>query len=219
MSDSPVLKMVLSSTPRGLPALARRRRHRGFSLVEVVLSLGVMAFGFVGLFGLLPTGLGVFRSAIDTSIGAQIAQRIVSDIQQSDFDSLVPPRGGTVPGIQNGGLLDQYLAHPLRYFDEQGHELSSPHDPGLLYVARLRFSKPGVPNPANHTQDWFTSLPAQGPVFNPRSTTVVTIQLTNNPAKQDVSSMIDPNTFLIDPVKASAASVRIQTYSAIITSY
>jgi uncharacterized protein (TIGR02598 family) len=173
----------------------------------------------VGVFGLLPTGLGVFRSAIDTSIGAQIAQRIVGDIQQSDFASLVPPPGATAPWIQSGGHLNQYLAHPLRYFDDQGHELSSPQDAGLLYVARVRFSKPGAPDPANHTADWFTSLPTQGAAFNPRNTTTVTIQLASNPANRDISSMVDPNTFLIDPATASAASVRVQTYSAIIASH
>jgi uncharacterized protein (TIGR02598 family) len=66
----------------------RARRAAGFSLVEVALSLGIIAVAFVPLLGLLPLGLDVSRRAIDTTIGAQIAQQLRTEAQQTDFSAL-----------------------------------------------------------------------------------------------------------------------------------
>ena len=61
----------------------------GFSLVEVVLAVGVISFAFVAIMGLIPAGLTQFRQAMDTSVGSQIAQRVIFDAEQTDFDTLV----------------------------------------------------------------------------------------------------------------------------------
>ena len=50
------------------------RSNSGFSLVEVSLAIGIIAFAFVALFSLMPTGLTTFRSAIDTSNETWIMQ-------------------------------------------------------------------------------------------------------------------------------------------------
>lgn len=57
----------------------------GFSLVEVALAIGIIAFAFVSLFALMPTGLNTFRSAIDTSNETWIMQGMNSMIQTTDF--------------------------------------------------------------------------------------------------------------------------------------
>src|SRR5436190_20884425 len=72
-----------------LPGYFRVRSTSGFSLVEVVLAIGVVSFAFVTLFGLLPSGLTMFRKAMDISVGAQIFQKIVDDARQTDFSTLV----------------------------------------------------------------------------------------------------------------------------------
>ena len=59
----------------------------GFSLVEVVLSLGIVSFALVPLLGILPIGLGVSRSAVDLTLTAQIGQRMVSMIEQTGYSS------------------------------------------------------------------------------------------------------------------------------------
>lgn len=75
-------------SPRS-PSLAPKPRHaQGFSLVEVALALGIVAFAFVSLFGLLPTGLGVFRSAIDTSNETWIMQGLNSMIQVTEWSKI-----------------------------------------------------------------------------------------------------------------------------------
>ncbi|XHR28392.1 MAG: Verru_Chthon cassette protein B [Chthoniobacteraceae bacterium] len=80
---------------RSLPA------QNAFSLVEVTLAIGIVAFAFVSILGLIPVGLANFRSAMENSIESQIIQQVASDLQQSNFSDLK----------QN---------QPVRYFDDQG---------------------------------------------------------------------------------------------------
>lgn len=60
----------------------------GFTLIEVTMAIGIIAFAFIGIFQLLPIGLGVSRQAIDTTIEAQIAQHMKTQALQIDFSQL-----------------------------------------------------------------------------------------------------------------------------------
>lgn len=109
-------------------------RRTAFSLVEVVLAVGVISFAFVAILGLLPAGLHQFRQAMDTSVGAQIAQRVIQDCQLTDFDTLVDTANLT----QNPNSI-VYIRAPssaltksastnnpgacVRYFTEEGNEI------------------------------------------------------------------------------------------------
>ncbi len=109
----------------GIPAAGRFQlgtNESGFSLVEVVLAMGLVSFALVAILGLVPPGLSTFRKAIGTSVGSQIIQQVVADLQQVDFDTL-------------------NQSQPLRYFGDQGDELgsgaqppSSPQNPVIYYV-------------------------------------------------------------------------------------
>jgi uncharacterized protein (TIGR02598 family) len=83
-----------------VPASAKAGGLAGFSLVEVIIALGIVAFAFVPLMGLLPVGLTSFRSAIDQTVLSQIVQQIGNESQQSDFDAVTNPKN-------------------FRFFDEQ----------------------------------------------------------------------------------------------------
>ena len=194
-------------------AMDRGAAQRGFSLVEVALAIGVVAFAFVGLFALLPVGMGVFREAMETSISTQIAQRIVSDLTETEFDQLL---ANPVSG--------NYYTLPLRYFDDQGTEIkvASPAAPtvqeriNILYTVHVRGSLPGKADPTTHKSDYPTSLPSKGTSrFNPRDTSFLTIQIANNPAGKKLET--DTVTNLIDLGKARAAGIRLQTYSVVLT--
>lgn len=107
-----------------------RKRLHGFTLVEVVLAIGVVAFAFVGLLALMPVGLSNFRKAMDASVGSEIGQRVFNDIQQTDFDTLLKQASITVPTSlpQPVGTMAQ-VAHgslPHRFFDDQGNEVILP---------------------------------------------------------------------------------------------
>lgn len=77
-----------------------------FSLVEVTMAIGIIAFAFVALFGLLPTGLTTFRAAIDSSNESWIMQNINSMVQTTDFAKVKE--------------LDFATSNEIYYFDEQG---------------------------------------------------------------------------------------------------
>src|SRR5687768_10397671 len=112
ISPNPPRRFVRNLSPR-----------RGFSLVEVVLAVGVVAFAFVAILGLIPAGLTQFRQAMDTSVCAQIAQRVIMDAQQTDFETLVDgkdPASKQTNMTFRGAKIGQ---SELRYFDEQGDEI------------------------------------------------------------------------------------------------
>ena len=95
----------------------RSSRRAGFTLVEVTLALGIVAFAFLALLALLPAGNVAFRRAIDLAVCGQIAQRVISDCQNADFDTLTAANGDTVFTVGHTLLLD------MRYFDDQGREI------------------------------------------------------------------------------------------------
>ncbi len=68
--------------------------RRGFSLVEVVLSLAIIATAFVALIGVLPAGLGASRDAANSSITGfileSVHQRLSGQPLQAGAPSISP---------------------------------------------------------------------------------------------------------------------------------
>lgn len=116
----------------------RPNASRAFSLVEVTLAIGVVSFGFIGLLGLLPAGMTTFRSSMNTSIGSQIAQRVIDEARQTDFDQLVE-------GTAAGSIRE--LA-PVRYFDDEGNEVEEAEAGRSLYHVR-RVVRTATPLPGH----------------------------------------------------------------------
>lgn len=184
----------------------------GFSLVEVVLAIGVLAFGFIAIFSLIPVGMGVFRESMDTSVSAQIVQRVIGDATETDFEQLIAnPVSGS------------YYALPMRYFDDQGTEVKvgNPASPTsaerqrIIYWVRVRGSLPGKANPAEHKGDYPTSLPSRSSTrFNPRDSTNLTVQIAGNPSGREI--VIDSQSHLIDQARGKNTGIRVQTYSVVL---
>jgi uncharacterized protein (TIGR02598 family) len=121
--------MTPVTSPLARGAFRNSTAQRGFSLIEVVLAVGVVAFAFVAILGLIPAGMGQFRQAIDTSVCAQIAQRVINDAQQAEYATLIDEKNLPV-SLQNFAfrmptvaLSDSNHARCMRYFDEQGNEV------------------------------------------------------------------------------------------------
>ncbi|PTY03625.1 hypothetical protein DB346_07075 [Verrucomicrobia bacterium LW23] len=85
----------------------KSRSRRGFSLAEVVLSLGVVSFAMVSILGMLPVGLSMFNKARNYTVEAQIVQAISNDILLTDFVNLAA------------------LADQTYYFDDSGKPLAT----------------------------------------------------------------------------------------------
>lgn len=61
---------------------------RAFSLVEVVMALGIVSFAFMGILGMIPIGLSTTRQAIDFTVQSQISQKINAAALQTSFADL-----------------------------------------------------------------------------------------------------------------------------------
>jgi uncharacterized protein (TIGR02598 family) len=83
----------------------RYRTGFAFSLVEVVLALGVVAFAIVAIIGIVPTGLSTGHSAQDDTRATQIAQDLINSMAsqaQTNFTAVKL----TIPGNANPPTLD-----------------------------------------------------------------------------------------------------------------
>lgn len=69
----------------------RNSSARGFSLIEVIVAMGIVATVMVGLIGIMPAGVESLHDAATTAIQSRIVQELVSDAQQSDWNNLPPP--------------------------------------------------------------------------------------------------------------------------------
>ncbi len=96
--------------------------NKAFSLIEVVIAIGIVSFAFVCLLGLLPVGLAAFRQSIDTTVGSQIVQRVVNEAQQTDYSSL------TTSGTTQ------------RYFDDQANEVTAANANNSIYTVQVTVS-------------------------------------------------------------------------------
>ncbi|XHR29765.1 MAG: Verru_Chthon cassette protein B [Chthoniobacteraceae bacterium] len=60
---------------------------RGFSLIEIVLAIGVVSFALIAILGLISAGVNSSRSALNESLMAAMSRQIVSDLRQQQFAS------------------------------------------------------------------------------------------------------------------------------------
>jgi uncharacterized protein (TIGR02598 family) len=123
--------------PRQTASPRNSRGAAAFSILEIAIAIGVVAFGFVALFGLLPTGLDIFRRALESSVSAQIVQHVAADAQQTDFATL------------------QAQPQVLRYFDEEGTELLPAQSGQSIYTAQVTVT-PTTKLPGSVSQNLIT---------------------------------------------------------------
>jgi uncharacterized protein (TIGR02598 family) len=94
---------------------SRFRRASGFTLVEISISIGVVAFAMIAMLGLLPVGLTTFQEASTLSVRSQIVQAISNEIARSDSTN---------------------IAATEYYFDNEGNRLEA-GQVGRVYTASV----------------------------------------------------------------------------------
>ncbi len=113
-----------------------QRSNAAFSLVEVTMAIGIIAFSFVALFGLLPTGMRTFRASVDATNDITMMQDMNAMVQVTAWKKI-----GDLTG-------DEF------YFDEEGRRTDTKsnrsNDPAVkarrLYQVKLLiedFNQPG----------------------------------------------------------------------------
>ena len=206
---------------------SRQGKATGFTLIEVAIAVGILAVALVALLGLLPGGMSTFRKAMDTSITAQIAQRILLDMQQADFDQVNDePTSGTdtVSPYYTFTAPKRALASgdlQFRWFDEQGGELIPQNNGGLSLSPNQKIA---LVYQVNIRVMPTASEPAKADTIK-GSVALVTVQVARNPTKRTIpvfhSSESDPTIAyrnLFDPTSdvVKKKGVQIFTYSALI---
>lgn len=150
------------------------------------MAVGIVAFAFVTLIALIPAGLTTFRRSVDTSVCAQIAQRILNEAQETDFDTLIDQTNLELnPDAEGYTFRAPAIKSPaLRYFDDQGMEVipANPLSITLLEKARIIYYvntriMPRTPLPKSGGR----SVGTQGNA-HPEAVAQITVQVAHNPA-------------------------------------
>ena len=115
-----------------------RAKHgrKGFSLVEVVLALGVVSFAIIAILGILPVGLNTGHSAQDETRAAQIAEDILASLAgqaPSNFNAATIQQAS---GFQFPVPLNQDRDYPPLGATNDG-TLNAVYQPGMPYQITL----------------------------------------------------------------------------------
>lgn len=78
---------------RFLSGIVACGRFGGFTLIEVLLSLGIVSFAFMALCGVLPVGLQTYREAMDATCRANIVRVISAELVQAPYATIDALKG------------------------------------------------------------------------------------------------------------------------------
>lgn len=114
--------MAARNFPRG------ERPSSGFSLVEVTIALGIVAFSLLALVGSLPVGLRTTRDAQDQTTRVRILRQVAGEAAQIPYSQ-----------------LGDFIAAGPRYFDNDGTAQSAADGDSRYEVSldQLSLSYPG----------------------------------------------------------------------------
>ena len=104
---------LLSPTSTGRSSLQSARRQAGFTMAEIAIALGVIAFALVAIIGILPIGLQVQRDNREETLVTQDARLLIEAIKSggrdvtSDLGRFVADVDGTnyASGIPTANLI------------------------------------------------------------------------------------------------------------------
>ncbi len=166
----------------------KRQPAHGFSLVEVALALGIVAFAFVSLFGLLPAGLGVFRTSIDVGNETWIMQGLNSMIQVTEWSKI------------------NDLTQEIFYYNEEGRLTDTKSNPSSdpkivesrLYAVKVLIDDFKRPNDSDTLPNSIRVIALFAPVASPTAMTefknTTTVTAVGNLSK---SSQVRSRAFLV----------------------
>lgn len=118
-----------------------------FSLVEIAMAIAIIAFAFVALIGMLPTGMRVFRSSIDAASENWIMQDINATLQTTAWnklDGMAPERGGDVFVYDDEGKLIQRVSLDELKGSFTGDRAEWQYAVKLVVEPAFRPNEPGV---------------------------------------------------------------------------
>jgi Tfp pilus assembly protein PilV len=183
----------------------RYRSHGAFSLVEVVLALGVVAVGIVAVIGLLPAGLQSSHSAQDETRATQIAQTVFAAVASQTFNAVsikLYDSAGTQAGSVDMDLTQENGTDP----NLAGLSANSSGDVFILTGA----------GPAK----FFSSHSPPGlPASDTTAVYAISVLFNNSPAGIDAQFANEVTLTVAWPARAAAANQTKRDYTRIISKY
>ena len=134
-----------------------------FSLVEVVIALGVAAFGLIAVMGMLPTALKVHQTSIQQTTANEIMAAILNDLRA---DVVLPPGQASKETDSGFGLHGHWalVAVPdTLFFTNDGSQTGAvaqgtapPAPAGAVFRAKITYLFPptATTSVANVTITW-----------------------------------------------------------------
>jgi uncharacterized protein (TIGR02598 family) len=98
-------------------------RRQAFSLVEVVIAMGIFSFAIVATFSLIGQSFKSYSSAINDTVSRQIMNQLAANAQQARLSD---------------------LTNSTSYFDNEGNPVSS-SDTMSVYTANVTFTQATTP--------------------------------------------------------------------------
>lgn len=126
--------------------IENRKSLHAFSLIEVVLALGILTFALVALLSLFPLALGTAADSKTETRITQIAQSIFADIRQSSNLSSTQLVIGPDPGTNSSDLTTQDLGSSsgstVITYNEEGEPVTASGNytggyPSAVFIARV----------------------------------------------------------------------------------
>jgi uncharacterized protein (TIGR02598 family) len=109
--------------------MVTKRFQSGFSLVEVVLALGIVSFSLLPMLALLPTGLESIRESANETALSAIIGKARAELNLADWSQVSGSLTGSIKGALKGSLKDKRW-----FFDESGKFLpEGESSPGAFY--------------------------------------------------------------------------------------
>ncbi len=129
----------------------RRWENRAFTLVEVVLSIGLIAFAMIAILAFFPTGLSANRSSADQTRAGQLARAVINtiDSQCNTFDAV--KCYGLTFNLSTLSTATETTASNILYCTYPSPNqptISSASSPDSIYTIELRFNSDPPLTPA-----------------------------------------------------------------------
>ncbi|MDP6685785.1 MAG: prepilin-type N-terminal cleavage/methylation domain-containing protein [Candidatus Omnitrophota bacterium] len=103
--------------------LKKNFRHKGFSLLELIIAIAVLAVGLVGVLKIFPVGLRASYRAGMITKAAFLAQNKMEEVKMEEFEKIIelPPKiplSGTTDDFDWEILIDEVYLEGLESVDD-----------------------------------------------------------------------------------------------------
>lgn len=144
------------------------RPAHAFSLVEVVLALGLTSFCLLAVMGMIPAGLSQNQNSVEKTVAANIACAIVADLRNAPAAGTSPTYGFTLPTAGSASSMANGSPQVLYFSGEgcvSGSVGAAPVTSGSnssRYRATVGFMPPASGEKAPYIVRLLVSWPAMG---------------------------------------------------------